>query len=650
MPPTSLSRSRRLLLAAAATTLTTAGLVLATGPAAWAHADLGGSSPADGQRVETSPAAVVLDLTEPVELDRTTLRLTDGSGRRIPLGRVEPTRRRALDLQGPVSLRATVPPLADGSYHLSWRTVSSDDMHQTYGTVVFGVGADAGPGATGSATTSRDALQVPGEAALRWVVFGGLALLLGGGAIAYRARRRGLPAEVAAGAWMLAARGGAVGAAAAVVLEGMLLHGSAAAAWQTRFGRAWVAHALLLAVAAVMARAAARPGSHRVVPWAVLVTAGLAVIPAALVGHPAAADGGVRLTVVTGAHLASAALWTGGTVALAVLAHRLRRATTLLVRDFARLAVPALLVSLVSGLYLAGVLVPSIGALTGSGYGRVVLGKVALVVAAAGLGAANAWVARRARARFALPARRLLAGEALVLLAVLVGAGLLGSLGPPAAPRYAATPGWRPDTAPRVAQVDDLLVAISATPNRPGENFLTVEVHSTRRPAPAPVTAVLVRVGAGAPVPAAAQGGGSWLTPARGIRSPGPVTITVRVAREQLPDVVATQTWVIAPALGTVCRRAAAAGPDPMGRADPHPGRRRGRVRSGGPRSRAGPAPFPPGAGRPAAAPHPGGARRGGARTCRADPHLARLRPGRPPLPTRLGSLVPVMPAEEGAV
>ena len=158
---------------------------------------------------------------------------------------------------------------------------------------------------------------------------------------------------------------------------------------------------------------------------------------------------------------------------------------------------------------------------------------------------------RAARVPGSLPARRLLVGEALVLLAVLLGAGLLGSLGPPAAPRYAATPGWRPDTAPRVAQVDDLLVAISATPNRPGENFLTVDVHSTRRPAPAPVSAVLVQVDTDTPVPAAAQGGGSWLTPARGIRSPGPVTITVRVAREQLPDVVATQTWVVAPVPGT---------------------------------------------------------------------------------------------------
>jgi copper transport protein len=42
----------------------------------------------------------------------------------------------------------------------------------------------------------------------------------------------------------------------------------------------------------------------------------------------------------------------------------------------------------------------------------------------------------------------------------------------------------------RTAQVADLVISVSVTPNRPGSNAVTLQVSSSRRPPPAPVDAV----------------------------------------------------------------------------------------------------------------------------------------------------------------
>ena len=58
----------------------------------------------------------------------------------------------------------------------------------------------------------------------------------------------------------------------------------------------------------------------------------------------------------------------------------------------------------------------------------------------------------------------------------------------PAGPRCAAARAYN-------TTVDDLVVSVSATPNRPGINGFTVHAASTRRPPPAPNDGVTLRLG-----------------------------------------------------------------------------------------------------------------------------------------------------------
>ena len=535
--------------------LATAGLVVGSAGAADAHAELGGSSPAQGQRLEVSPRSIVLELTEPVVLDRTTVTVADADGRRVTTGEVTALPRDPLALQGAVALTVPVPALAPGSYFVSWRTVSRDDMHQTYGDLTFGIGVDPVPAATGSRPPTW---RVPGEALLRWGVFLGLAVLVGATALRRLAPDQGgdaLPRLAEAAGWAAVLAGAA--------LEVLLLASSPASLWQSRFGQIWTAYLLVILLATRSARSR-RPGA----PTGTLALAATGYLLAALVGHPAAAGGVGWLTLVTATHLVSTALWSGGVVALAVALRADRRSESEsgstsgsgsgpawpLVRRFAVLAVPGLLLSVVSGLLLAGVLVPSVAALTGSGYGRSVAAKLLLTVLAAGLGLATATRIRRADSASGSGSgsrSRLILAEAGLLVGTLALAGLLGSLGPPTAPRYAATPRWSADQAPRSVQVDDLLVNVSTTPNRPGQSFLLVEVHSTRRPQPAPVVGVALTLAGARPVPAVAQPDGSWLGPAQILPRPGPVRIEVRVLRPGLPDSVAGVDWVVAALPGT---------------------------------------------------------------------------------------------------
>ncbi len=541
--------------AAVAAAVLAAGLVLVTGPAAQAHADIAWTVPPAGERVEQAPDEVVLQLTEAVVLDRTTVTLVDARGVDVALPRPTLTRDDDLDVRSPVSLHVALPDLAPSTYHVAWRTVSADDMHSTYGTFVFGVGTDVTPDPSldgvDSAGTPR--WRAPIEAALRWLGFVGLAALLGATVVDL------LDAGAHARARRLARRGGALACTAAVGTAGLLLAADAAALTSSRYGAVWAGYSALLGAATALARRAENQARLRT-QVAVLAAASVAAAVSALVGHPAGASATpARTALVTAAHLLATALWSGMLVAL--VAVRARRG---LLRRVALVAAPAVGVSALTGLVLAGLLVPSTGALGGSAYGRLMTVKVVLVTAAALLGAVNATRARRRARRTPVagagPAgSRVVTAEALVLVTVLGAAALLGTFAPPTSPRWAPTPTWQADSEPRTAAGDDLLVTVVVTPNRPGSAFVATQVVSTRRPDPGPVTGVDVAVGDLTAVPAADQGGGTWLSPAVDLRRSGPAGVTVTVHRADLPDTTVRVPWTVAPRPGTQAAGAATA-------------------------------------------------------------------------------------------
>ena len=84
------------------------------------------------------------------------------------------------------------------------------------------------------------------------------------------------------------------------------------------------------------------------------------------------------------------------------------------------------------------------------------------------------------------PSLRLLAAEAIAAVGMLVAASLLLSSAPARGPQFARSARPIVGTALASGNADDLLVDVSAAPNRPGQNFVTATVLDTLRPPPAP--------------------------------------------------------------------------------------------------------------------------------------------------------------------
>jgi copper transport protein len=135
-------------------------------------------------------------------------------------------------------------------------------------------------------------------------------------------------------------------------------------------------------------------------------------------------------------HLSAASLWIGALATMAVLlwsgAPELRRAAFL---RFSRLATVLIALVLGAGVYLAIVRLPHLADLWTTGYGRVLLVKLALVCFALAWGAFHHFVVRPAldRADGGLATRigRSLVGESMVGTIVLLVAAILVDTRPP---------------------------------------------------------------------------------------------------------------------------------------------------------------------------------------------------------------------------
>jgi copper transport protein len=215
--------------------------------------------------------------------------------------------------------------------------------------------------------------------------------------------------------------------------------------------------------------------------------------------HAAATRGGAMPVAAVAVHLLTASVWLGGVAALAVGLACARSGAgpiAAAVRGrFAVLAGGAAALVAATGLYEAGLEVSSLDGLLVSFYGRALLVKTTLAALVVGLGGLNFALLRR---RGGI-SRRLAVAELTVGALVLLAAGTLAASLPARGPQWAAPRSVRPVTI--WAQQQDLLMAATIRPNRPGRNLVGVVVTSSRRPAPAAVTQVRVRRPGGALVP-----------------------------------------------------------------------------------------------------------------------------------------------------
>lgn len=199
-------------------------------------------------------------------------------------------------------------------------------------------------------------------------------------------------------------------------------------------GRALVAVGVLAAVIAVCAR---RCHSLRGADL-LLVGAVVAVLPPTLTGHAATADNHQVAVVSLMVHVLSATVWVGGLLALVAFGRKASASLPRAAGRFSELALVCFVGAGVSGLLNACIALgggtQALDALTTSGYGWLVLGKLAALVV---LGAFGWWHRRRTLRHLAggRPSafRRFAAAEVVVLLAT-VAMGVALARAPTPAP------------------------------------------------------------------------------------------------------------------------------------------------------------------------------------------------------------------------
>ena len=409
----------RRFLALAALIGAWAVLAVAGAAPALAHATVVSTDPADSSRLDALPSTVSVTFSESVSINAGFLKVVDSDGEQVSEGNGT-----SAGTQVSVRLRSG---LGDGSYIVSYRIVS-EDSHPITGAYAFVVGDGPLVAASGSVIggTSDPVVEVVFTAA-RWVsfagvvLFGGLAFLV----LCWPAGRRDPKARKLVWTGWGMAFGGAI---AGLLLEGPYAAGTSLldvvdldllqTTLGTTYGRMLCGRLVLLGALAVLTTRLldaplpepADPDSDEPAPdRARARDEDLAAISAlgvlatyGGVGHAAASSTPTLALLSDTSHLAAASLWIGGLTVLVscLLPGRRTGELAAALPRFSAIALGSVVVLVVTGSYQAWREVAPLPALWSTGYGQLLLAKIAGFVLLVVLGNLSRVAIRR---RFVTP-------------------------------------------------------------------------------------------------------------------------------------------------------------------------------------------------------------------------------------------------------
>ena len=457
-----------------------------------AHGQLDSSSPAPAAVLETAPSEIRLDFNEPVVPVARSIEIYNQEGQRIVVGEalVSPD-------DPSVLIAGDVPGIPDGLYVVAWRAVSNDG-HAIEGAYSFQIGASAPIVATSDLIANVLSGQ-DGPRGLSWLMgiakflgFLGLCLVLGclamlaGGSISSRR----VITCVGIG-WIFAA----VSALVLFVAQGPY---TIAGTWSdlfdtslwsdvyaTRLGKALVVRELLLLSLLVLIWSLRGQFTRSLTSWwrstTLLVGIGI-VLTLSVSGHPSASALAGVAVCVDALHFSSVILWVGGLIVVAFGGVMRSAHADVVVRRFSRIATFAIPVTVLTGLWQTWHLVPAIGDITQTTWGKALLVKTCFVIAAVTLGGFARWLVQRGEGS---SIHRIVVVEFLIATVVLgVTAGML-----------ARSPEVTEANAVFSTQLveGDTIVGVAVTPGRVGNNEIHVTI-STPSGTLSPVEGVTMRL------------------------------------------------------------------------------------------------------------------------------------------------------------
>ncbi|HEY3907427.1 MAG TPA: FixH family protein [Streptosporangiaceae bacterium] len=308
--------------------------ILAVAPAAWAHATLVTTNPADGAILKTAPSKVSATFDEPVGVSSDSLKVFAPNGARVDTGG---TTHGSKPQEIVVALKTG---LGHGTYTVGWHVISADS-HPVQGAWTFSIGAPS-KSSVNTATINTTANPLIGIifGAVRWIAFCCFALLIGAVAFVLWCWPAGASSPLVLRLTMAAWGGLATSVLGALLLQGIYGGGQGVtkvfwpnvlhATLYSRYGRSLGVRLILVIVAlfvftAILGRLRERQRASVTssVLWAVLA--------AALAATWAAADhAGVGIQVPLSlasdtTHLSAVAIWLGGLTMLATIVLRNQR-------------------------------------------------------------------------------------------------------------------------------------------------------------------------------------------------------------------------------------------------------------------------------------------------------------------------------------
>ena len=378
----------RCLRAAVAALLGSFVLVAVVAAPAAAHASLVAIDPADGARLDESPEEVRLTFSERVSVDLGGVRVLDAAG--------DPVQDGAARAEGEVVAVGLRPDLPDGTYVVTYRVVSADG-HPVRGGSVFGVGegeVDTGAlGRVGGAADDR-LWEVVGAIG-RSLAYAGILAAAGGTAFLVLVHRGGHDLEALERVVRRCAWVGGLASLVALPVQAALGTGQGPGSLfdsgvLTEVTKDGVGLGVLLAIVGVTLAVVALRRSRLLA----LVGGAVAAGSFATSGHTRAGQNAAVATVADVSHLWVVAVWGGGLVLLWRCLRARRddgdRADTVgMVGRFSTVATVMVVLVGVTGGVLGWAEVGTLDALTSTGYGRLLLAKLAVVGAVAALGIYN---------------------------------------------------------------------------------------------------------------------------------------------------------------------------------------------------------------------------------------------------------------------
>jgi copper transport protein len=430
-------------------------------PPAFAHASLVRTQPSASATLDRPPKRVDLTFSEPVGPRFAIVSVTDAAGhQRTTAG---PSQVAGDDR----SISVPVGNLSPGWYLVYWRVISADG-HPVRGAFTFAVGPNAGPAPQFVIPSLTESAATTPLIAARWAAILSVMLAVGlfvlralvarpAGAVDPDAMRRveaGLAGAVAAG--LVAIPVYLLLATSEFALESVWSIGSLVPlARSSSLGRALVDLEVVFALFGLAGGAALaldRPGRRERSAAAVLALLGallaagsLLLIPG-IAGHPGQTAPVALSLALDWTHLLAGSVWIGGLAGLLLVAGRRRVSWWVLGRvvpRFSKVALGSVVVLVATGTGAAIVQLPTLPSLWETSYGQAILVKIALLLAAALLGAVNlarttprlSAGATRGDAVLGTSAsgllRRVVSGEVVLVAGIVLAAAVLTSLPPP---------------------------------------------------------------------------------------------------------------------------------------------------------------------------------------------------------------------------